>query len=109
MHRELYRQNRVEEEEQRQKSRCLWLRAGYKNTSFFHNNIKLKHAGNQIDKIVAEEKEISDQEGIKEAAHRHFQSLLSAVPQSSDIMDFLRPVESKISDLQNRELDQDVS
>ena len=33
MFRELYRQNRVEEEEQRQKSRCLWLKAGDKNTS----------------------------------------------------------------------------
>jgi len=46
MYRELYRQNRVEEEDQRQKSRCLWLKAGDKNTSFFHNNIKLRRAGN---------------------------------------------------------------
>lgn len=99
----------MEEEEQRQKSRCLWLRVGDKKTSFFHNNIKLRHARNQIEKIVAEGKEISDQEGIKEAALRHFQSLLSAAPQSSDSTDFLRSVESKISDLQNRELDQDVS
>jgi hypothetical protein len=74
MYRELYRQNRVEEEEQRQKSRCLWLKAGDKNTSFFHNNIKLRRAGNQIDKIVAEGKEISDQEEIKEAAFNHFKS-----------------------------------
>lgn len=80
MYRDLYRQNRVEEEEQRQKSRCLWLKAGDKNTSFFHNNVKLRHAGNQIDKIVAEGKEISDQEGIKEATLRHFQSLLLAGP-----------------------------
>eukprot|EP00253_Pinus_taeda_P021522 PITA_21522 len=108
-YRELYRQNRVEEEEQRQKSRCLWLRAGDKSTSFFQNNFKLRRAGNQIDKILAEGKEINDQEGIKEAAPRHFQSLLSADPQSSDNTDFLRPIESKIFVLQNRELDQVVS
>lgn len=99
----------MEEEEQRQKSRCLWLKAGDKNTSFFHNNVKLRRAGNQIDKIVVEGKEISEQEEIKEAALRHFQSLLSAGPQSSNSMDFLRPIERKISDLQNRKLDKDVS
>eukprot|EP00253_Pinus_taeda_P001849 PITA_01849 len=99
----------MEEEEKRQKSRCLWLRAGDKNTSFFHNSLKLRHARNQVDKILVEGKEISDKEGIKEAAYRHFQSLLSADPQSPDNMDFLRPIEKKISDWQNRELDQDVS
>lgn len=93
MYRELYRQNRVEEDEQRQKSRCLWLRAGDKNISFFHNNIKLRRAGNQIEKIVAEGKEISDQEGIKEAAFSHFKYLLSAAPQQSNSFDFLSVVE----------------
>jgi len=105
MYRNLYRQNRVEEEEQRQKSRCLWLRAGDKNTSFFHNNIKLKRAGNQIDKIVADGKEINDQEGIKEAALSHFKSLLTAALQPSDSTDFLRSVKSKITDSQNTDLD----
>ena len=72
---ELYRQNKIEEEELRQKSRCLWLKAGDKNTSFFHNNIKLRRAGNQIDKILDEGKEIREQEEIKEATHNHFKSL----------------------------------
>eukprot|EP00253_Pinus_taeda_P014677 PITA_14677 len=89
--------------------KLIQYQAGDKNTFVFHNNLKLRRAGNQIDKILAEGKEISDQEGIKEAALRHFQSLLSSDPQSSDNTDFLRPIESKISDLQNRELDQDVS
>jgi len=74
----LYRQNRVEEEELQQKSRCLSLNAGDKNTSFFHNNLKLRRAGNQIDKIIAEGKELREQEEIKEAAHNHFKSLLTA-------------------------------
>jgi len=109
MYRELYRQNRAEEEEQRQKSRCLWLRAGDKNTSFFHNNIKLRCAGNQIDKIEAEGHEYSDQDEIKEAAFNHFKSLLAAAPQQSDSSDFLSAVENKISDPQNRDLDQEVT
>eukprot|EP00253_Pinus_taeda_P027230 PITA_27230 len=92
LHRKL-EQNREEEEEQRQKSRCLWLRAGDKNTSFFHNNLKIRRAGNQIDKITIEGKELSEQEEIKEVAHSHFKYLLTADLQYMDNVDFLQPVE----------------
>eukprot|EP00253_Pinus_taeda_P015965 PITA_15965 len=109
MYKELYRQNRMEEEEQRQKSRCLWLRAGDKNTSFFHNSLKLRRAGNQIERIVVEGKEIRDHEEIKEETYRHFKSLLSADPQSQENTKFLSLIENKISDLQNKELDQEVT
>lgn len=102
MYRELYRQNSVEEEDQRQKSICLWLKAEDKNTSFFRNNIKLRRVGNQIEKIEADGKEITDQEEIKEAAFNHFKSLLSAAPQQTDSSEFLSAVESKISDTQNK-------
>eukprot|EP00253_Pinus_taeda_P030317 PITA_30317 len=105
MYKEFYKQNRMEEEEQQQKSRCLWLMVGDKNTSFFHNNLKLRRAGNQIDKILVEGKETSDQEEIKEAAYRDFKSLLSEDPQSLDNTNFLRPIEKKITDWQNKELD----
>jgi len=47
----LYQQNRNEEEEFRQKSICLWIQAGDKNTTFFHNNLKIRRVGNQINKI----------------------------------------------------------
>lgn len=109
MFKELYRQNREEEEEQRQKSRCLWLKAGDKNTSFFHNNLKIRRARNQIDKITVEGKELSEQEEIKEVAHSHFKSLLTADLQYMDSTDFLQPVECKMNAHQNSELDQDVS
>eukprot|EP00253_Pinus_taeda_P010215 PITA_10215 len=69
---ELYRQNRVEEEDQRMKSRCLWLKEGDKNTSFFHNNVKTRRARNQIDKIDVEGRELHEQEEIKKAAFNHF-------------------------------------
>eukprot|EP00253_Pinus_taeda_P014197 PITA_14197 len=101
--------NRAEEEDQRQKSRCLWLKAGDKNTYFFHNNIKLRRAGNQIDKIEVEGKQLSDQEEIKEAAHNHFKTLFSIAPQQTDNFEFLSEVESKISDAKNKELDQVIT
>eukprot|EP00253_Pinus_taeda_P018624 PITA_18624 len=109
MYKELYRQNRMEEDEQRQKSQCLWLKAGDKNISFFHNSLKLRRAGNQIERIMVEGKEIRDQEEIKEATYRHFKSLLSADPQPQDNAEFLSPIENKISDSQNKELDQEVT
>jgi len=99
MYRELYRQNRVEEEEQRQKSRCLWLRTSGKNTYFFHNNIKIRRAGNQIDKIEADGQELSEKDEIKEAAFNHFKSLLTAGPQQLDSSAFLSVIENKIPDL----------
>lgn len=107
--RELYRQNRAEEEEQRQKSRCLWLKAGDKNTTFFHNNTKIRRARNQIDRIEVDGQEISEQDKIQEAAFNHFHSLLSAGPQQTDSSTFLSAIENKISDSKNRNLDQEVT
>eukprot|EP00253_Pinus_taeda_P009681 PITA_09681 len=106
---ELYWQNIIEEEELRQKSRCLWLKAGDKNTSFFHNDLKLRRAGNQIDKILVEGKELTEQEEIKEAAHNHFKSLLTANVQPMDSVDFLLSVDCKISGQQNNDLEKQVS
>eukprot|EP00253_Pinus_taeda_P033736 PITA_33736 len=75
----------------------------------FHTLIQNQRAGNQIDKIEVEGKEIRDQEEIKEAAYNHFKSLLSTAPQQTDNPEFLSAVESKISDSQNKELDQDIT
>eukprot|EP00253_Pinus_taeda_P009755 PITA_09755 len=54
------------------------------------------------------EKEI-DQEEIKEAAHNHFKSLLSTAPQQTDNSKFLNAIESKITEAQNKDLDQDIT
>eukprot|EP00253_Pinus_taeda_P011568 PITA_11568 len=103
------KQNRQGEEEVRQKSRCLWLKAGDKNTSFFHNNLKLRRASSQIDKIQAEGKEIKEREEIKEATHRYFKTLLTLEDQPLDNTNFLQQVYSKISDQQNSELEKEVT
>ena len=46
---EIYKENRKEEEEARMKSTSLWLKAGDKNTSFFHNTMKIRRERNQIE------------------------------------------------------------
>eukprot|EP00253_Pinus_taeda_P018186 PITA_18186 len=107
LYKELYRQNRVEEEEQRMKSRCLWLKAGDKNTSFFHNNVKTRRANNQIDKIEVEGRELKDQEEIKNAAFNHFKALLLADSQQNDPDAFLSAIERKITEEHNNKLEQD--
>jgi len=68
---ELYKQNRQVEEEIRQKTRCLWLKVGDKNTAFFHNNLKIRRVGNQIYKIQVEGQEIKEMEEIKKTAHNY--------------------------------------
>eukprot|EP00253_Pinus_taeda_P015816 PITA_15816 len=102
-------ENRQEEEEIRQKSRCIWLKAGDKNTAFFHNNLKIRRVGNQIDKIQVDGKEIKEREKIKEAAHNYFKNLLSAGDQRVDSIDFLQQINSKINEQQNSELEKEVT
>eukprot|EP00253_Pinus_taeda_P003539 PITA_03539 len=106
---ELYNQNRREEEEQRQKSRCLWLTSGDKNTTFFHNNMKLRRAANNIDKISVEGRIFSEQDEIKNAASRHFHSLLTAEPNYIENPDFLSSSENKITENQRAHLDKVIT
>eukprot|EP00253_Pinus_taeda_P008074 PITA_08074 len=109
MYRDLYKQHREEEEELRKKSRCLWLKAGDKNTSFFHNILKIRRATNHIERIMIEGRELRDQEEIKEVAFNHFSALLTADPQPVDSVDFLSVIENKITADQNNELDKEVT
>eukprot|EP00253_Pinus_taeda_P005862 PITA_05862 len=109
MYRDLYKQHREEEEELRQKLRYLWLKAGDKNTSFFHNSLKIRRATNHIERIMIEGRELRDQEEIKEVAFNHFSALLTADPQLVDSVDFLSAIENKITADQNNELDKEVT
>eukprot|EP00253_Pinus_taeda_P031988 PITA_31988 len=109
LYKELYNQNCVEEEEQRQKSRCLWLKAGDKNTSFFHNNLKLRRAVNNIERIMVDGRVVTEQEKIKEAASQHFKTLLTADPHYLENPDVLSIIENKISEAQNADLDKEIT
>lgn len=98
MFRNYYKQNRKEEEEHRQRSRCIWLKSGDKITTFFHNCTKMRRARNQIDSIEVEGQVINKQVKIKEAAHAHFNKLLSSEPAREDHTAFISDIEKKISD-----------
>eukprot|EP00253_Pinus_taeda_P017777 PITA_17777 len=54
-------------------------------------------------------RELRDQEEIKEAAFNHFSALLTADPQPVDSVDFLSPIENKITADQNNELEKEVT
>jgi len=87
---EIYRENRKEKEDARLKSRSLWLKAGDKNTSFFHNTMKIRRARNQIEKMQVESQEVKGAEELKKAAHQHFKNLLSANEEMAESEDFLK-------------------
>ena len=93
---EIYRENRKEEEEVRLKSRSLWLKAGDKNTSFFHNSMKIRRARNQIEKIQVENQEVKGVEELKKAAHEHFKNLLSTKEEMAEYGDFVQHTKNKI-------------
>eukprot|EP00253_Pinus_taeda_P006269 PITA_06269 len=76
LYKELYKQNRIEEEEQR---------------------------------IKVEERVLTDQEEIKDAASRHFQTLLTADPNYLENPYFLNIMGNKISEAQSAELDKEIT
>ena len=78
---EIYKQNSKEEEEIRLKSKCLWLKSGDKNTTFFHNTMKIRSARNQIEQIQVDGQERKGVEEIKIATHKHFKKLLTTSDQ----------------------------
>ena len=87
---EIYRENKKEEEEARLKYRSLWLKAGDKNTSFFHNIMKIRRARNQIEKIQVEIQEVKGAEELKKTSYQHFKNLLSANEEMAESEDFLK-------------------
>jgi ribonuclease HI/exonuclease III len=73
-----YRAFRKEEEYWRLKSRSLWLKAGDRNTSYFHRQFKARLSRNHISEITTNEGKLCkgiDQ--IKDAVVSHFQQLYS--------------------------------
>jgi len=106
---EIYRESRKEEEEARMKSRKLWLKAGDKNTTFFHNNMKVRRARNQIDKIQVENQEIKGVEEIKKAAYKHFKNLLLATEETAEYEEILQHTKKKIKKEQNKDMCKDLT
>jgi len=68
-----------EEEYWRQKSRSLWLKAGDRNTSFFHKQAQARRSFNTIFEIKEDRVTNKDFTSIKGAAFSHFEKLYSEV------------------------------
>ena len=65
---------RKEEEHLRLKSRSLWLKAGDKNTAFFHRQCRARLSQNHISEIITGDGVIiKGQDLLKQLASRHFQ------------------------------------
>jgi exonuclease III len=95
-----FRSFRIEEEYWRIKSRSLWLKAGDRNTSFFHRQYRARLSRNHISEITtAEGQTCKGFKQIKEAAVRHYKHLYTADIQSNeeDIADLLFNIPSLIS------------
>eukprot|EP00253_Pinus_taeda_P013898 PITA_13898 len=66
----------AKEEEWRLKSRAIWLKAGDKNTSFFHNYAKGRKSANTIWQLMTEEgREAKTFEALSSLGVNHFKSL----------------------------------
>lgn len=89
---EIYKQNRQQEEESKLKSRCLWLKSGDKYTTFFHNTMKIRRSKNQINHIQVNGQEIKGAKAVKNAAHKHFQELLSTSDQQAANEEILQQI-----------------
>ena len=92
---EIYKQNRQQEEESRLKSRCLWLKSGDKNTTFFHNTMKIRRSKNQIEHVQVNGQEIKGVEAVKNTTHKHFKELLSTNDQQAVNEEILYHIKKK--------------
>eukprot|EP00253_Pinus_taeda_P003795 PITA_03795 len=99
----------AEEECWRLKSRCLWLKAGDRNSSFFHKQAQAKKCFNSIAEIKGDTTNHKDFASIKRAAFLHFKNLYSEdvnLVQNCCLLDWVPP---SISAEMNRQLEAKVT
>jgi len=99
----------VEEENWRLKSRNLWLKAGDKNTAFFHKQAQARKCFNTISEIKEDNNTHKDFEDIKKAAFSHFQNLYSEDKDPHQYSDLLDIIPSAISPRMNEILEAKVT
>jgi hypothetical protein len=75
LHRKLHTACREKEDYWRQKSQSLWLKAGDKNTSFFHKQVEARKNYNSVKEIQFQNQTVNDFEGIKQVVHLHFKGI----------------------------------
>ena len=77
LQRKLHSAYRMEEDYWRKNSWSVWLQAGDKNTSFFHNQAKSWKHFNSVKAIQSQDQLINEFDGIKKATYYHFKEIYS--------------------------------
>lgn len=107
-----YRSFRKEEEYWRIKSRSLWLKAGDRNTAYFHRQYRARLSRNHISEIKTIDGQVSKGfTQIKAAADSHFGNLFSEAPQASEeeIADYLNNIPHLVRSEDNAALVREVT
>eukprot|EP00253_Pinus_taeda_P005951 PITA_05951 len=102
--RSTYQAFRTEEEYWRLKSRSLWLKAGDRNTSYFHKQYRARLSRNHIAEIKTMEGQVCkgfDQ--VKAAAEAHFRNLynIGIHAEEGETNDFLSNIPQLVNDEEN--------
>ena len=99
----------AEEEHWRLKSRSLWLKAGDRNTSFFHKKAQARNFRNSIYEISVETTTYRDIQSIKTVAFTHLKNLFNE-EEALELDSFLvNEVPSLIFDSQNHFLEAEIT
>ena len=106
MQKALHKALRREEQYWRIKARCLWLKEGDKNTSFFHKHAKARKNYNTIREIHYQDQSLNKVEEIKNAAHSFFKNLFSEELEATTRLDHypLNVIPMLITEEENRNL-----
>ena len=95
---------RVEEEHLRLKSRSIWLKAGDRNSAFFHRQCRARLSRNHISEITNDDGVvIKGKDHLKQAAYSHFQKLFQddGIYDEEVSKEFLNNVPSLVSNEEN--------
>jgi len=99
----------AEEEFWRLKSRSLWLKAGDRNSSFFHKQAQARKCRNYISEIKRDNCTLQDFASIKKAASDHFEKMYSEDMEAGQNDNLLDVVPNLVTSRMNRALEGKIS
>jgi len=88
----------LEEDYWRKKYRSLWLKAGDKNTTYFHKQDEARIEVNSVKEIHLQDQVVFEFKGIKKFSHNHFKEIYTEEPHihNENFQQILNLVPSKI-------------
>lgn len=99
----------AKEEYWRLKSRNLWLKAGDRNTCFFHKQAQARKCFNTISEIKEDNDTHKEFADIKKAAYLHFQKLFTDDQELLQHQELLDIIPQEISPRMNRVLEAKIT